>query len=61
MTLKKLYDYLARRLPIEQIALIWDATGYTSEAFNHWASDSSFSGWTGISPQKRRPESSLSY
>ena len=50
MTLKEVYDYLAGRLPIEQIPLIWDSTGYTSEAFDRWVSDTTFSGWTGDLP-----------
>ena len=50
MTLKEAYDYLASRLPIEQVPLTWDSTGYTSEAFNLWASDPNFPGWTGDRP-----------
>jgi len=50
MTLKEVYDYLAARLPIEQVLVTWDSTGYTSEAFNRWASDPTFPGWTGDRP-----------
>jgi SAM-dependent methyltransferase len=50
MTLERLCDHLANRLPMEQIPLTWHSTGYTSEAFNRWASDSSFPGWTGDRP-----------
>lgn len=50
MTLKEVYDYLAGRLPIEQIPVTWDSTGYTSEVFNRWASDLTFPGWTGDLP-----------
>lgn len=47
MTLEGIYDYLTSRLPVEQIPLTWDSTGYTSEAFNEWASDPDFPGWEG--------------
>ena len=50
MTLKKVHDCLATRLPIEQIPITWDSMGYTSEAFNRWASDPTFAGWTGDLP-----------
>ncbi len=50
MTLKEIRNYLAGRLPIEKIPLTWDATGYTSEAFNQWVSDPTFSGWPGEHP-----------
>ncbi len=50
MTLREMYDYLTSRLPVEQIPLTWDSTGYTSEAFNEWASDPDFPGWQGDRP-----------
>jgi SAM-dependent methyltransferase len=50
MTLKKIYNYLADRLPIEQIPITWNSTGYTSEAFNRWASDLNFPGWASDRP-----------
>lgn len=52
MTLREVYDYLAGRLPIEQVPVTWDSTGYTSEVFNRWASDLTFPGWTGDRPTK---------
>ena len=54
MTLKEIHKYLDSRLPVEQIPLTWDSTGYTSEAFNNWASDQmTFSEWTGDRPHGR--------
>jgi SAM-dependent methyltransferase len=50
MTLREMYDYLTSRLPVEQIPLTWDSTGYNSEAFNQWASDPDFPGWEGDRP-----------
>jgi len=50
MNLKEIYNYLAGRLPIKQIPITWDSTGYTSETFNRWASDPSFPGWPGDRP-----------
>ena len=51
MTLIEIHRYLDSRLPVEQIPLTWDSTGYTSEAFNSWASDEiTFSEWTGDRP-----------
>jgi SAM-dependent methyltransferase len=50
MTLKEVYEYLETRVPIEQVPITWDSTGYTSETFNRWASDPTFPGWTGDRP-----------
>jgi len=50
MTLKEIYDHLASRLPVEHIPLTWDSTGYTSQAFNCYAGDPAFTGWTGDLP-----------
>jgi cyclopropane fatty-acyl-phospholipid synthase-like methyltransferase len=50
VTLKDIHDYLVHRLPIEQIPLNWDSTGYTSDAFNRWAGDPTFAGWAGDLP-----------
>ncbi len=50
MNTKKTLERLAARLPIEEIPLTWDDTGYTSEAFNRWASDPAFAGWSGDLP-----------
>lgn len=44
-TLKELQKYLSELLPIEKIPLTWDSMGYTSEHFNKWVSDQSFTGW----------------
>lgn len=43
-TLKELQKYLAALVPVEKIPLTWNATGYTSEAFNKWAGSQFFKG-----------------
>lgn len=45
MKLEIIYDYLDKRTPINEIPITWDDTGYTSESFNAWANDTTFSGW----------------
>jgi ubiquinone/menaquinone biosynthesis C-methylase UbiE len=45
MNLYDMFEYLNRRMPIQQIPITWDDTGYTSVSFNAWANDPSFSGW----------------
>jgi len=37
-------------LPIEQVPVTWDSTGYTSAAFDRCVSGPAFSGWTGDLP-----------
>lgn len=45
MNINDITEYLTKRLPIQQIPITWDDTGYTSESFNAWANDPSFTGW----------------
>jgi D-alanine-D-alanine ligase len=50
MILQELYDYLESLIPISEIPLTWDSTGYTSESFNEWANGNSFNEWEGERP-----------
>jgi cyclopropane fatty-acyl-phospholipid synthase-like methyltransferase len=45
MDFKNIFEYLDHRLPAKDIPINWDDTGYTSESFNAWANEPSFSGW----------------
>ena len=50
MTLKELPKYIEGLMPIEKIPLTWDSMGYTSDSFNKWVSEQSFTGWEGDLP-----------
>ncbi len=40
-----IFEYLKKRVPAKDIPITWDDTGYTSDSFNTWANDPSFTGW----------------
>ena len=47
-----IHKYLANRVPIDQVAINWNAGGYTSDAFNQWAGGADFPGWRGDLPDE---------
>lgn len=53
MPLRPLQKYLERIPPIDEIPLDWDATGYTSDAFNRHVQSDAFSGWEGDEATER--------
>jgi ubiquinone/menaquinone biosynthesis C-methylase UbiE len=50
VTTKEILEYLAKRVPIENLPLNWDATGYTTEDFNQYVVTDDFKGWEGDRP-----------
>lgn len=48
-----MYRRVFRRQPIGKVPFTWDKTGYTSESFNQWAADPTFSGWPEKPPTER--------
>jgi ubiquinone/menaquinone biosynthesis C-methylase UbiE len=47
MNVKELLEHLSARVPVSELPLEWDATGYTTESFNEWAGSEDFDGWNG--------------
>ncbi len=56
MTIKKLYNYIQNKIPIEKIPISWDKMGYTSKSFNMYVSSLSFTGWDGELPTDKEVE-----
>ena len=50
MTPSQLHEYLSGRIPIDQVPIDWDSSGYNSEVFNRWAGAQDFPGWKGDLP-----------
>lgn len=44
---EKTWNYLQNLSPISEIPILWDASGYTTESFNHEVQAESFTGWDG--------------
>jgi len=56
MELDYIIDYLEKCPAVKDIPLKWDATGYTGEFFNNWASSPAFSGWEGDRPDEEEAD-----
>jgi ubiquinone/menaquinone biosynthesis C-methylase UbiE len=54
--LDSVIEYLAKRPPVKNIPLKWEATGYTEEFFNNWAASPAFSGWEGDRPEEEEAD-----
>lgn len=46
MNINDITEYLTKRLPVQNIPIVWDAKAYTSDSFNTWATGPAFKGWT---------------